>query len=327
MASLCLEGFAEWKSNCNGVGECYAQDYEEKQAMHRELDFPYACVLSIGDLSSSLIDCMKIGDKGDGIRFLDLKEFYLQPCEEMQKSHLLFIIFDSSIGEEVNLTLELADQARAAEILTMGICWVGNPIVSGTDQRWQILEQVRANMDSLAIVATTKDPSHRFQEHDKETPDSIVRKIARECQSIVHSLSYIFSHESFVGIDFEDVREALSGSGYAAIGVGDAQGDDRGVTACANAIEDLTNKGIDLRDVRGVSVKISGHYPSLNDFSDVMEHLESLFAEDCRVVVAAYWNDAVDDESLNVSLLVSGLTRESVGPLAELSARLERKAS
>lgn len=291
--------------------------------MHRELDFPYACVLCIGDFSLSLIDRMKIGDKGEGIRFVNMKDFDLQPCEGMQKSHLLFILFDSSIGEELNLTLELADQARAAEILTVGICCVGNPIVSGTDQRWQILEQLRANMDSLAIVATTKDPSLGFQEHDKETPDSLVR----ECQSIVHSLSYIFSHESFVGIDFEDVREALSGSGYAAIGVGHAQGDHRGVIACANAIEDLTNKGIDLRDVRGVSVKISGHDPSLNDFSDVMEHLESLFAEDCCIVAAAYWNDAVDDQSLNVSLLVSGLTRESVGPLAELSARLERKAS
>ena len=291
--------------------------------MHTELDFIHTRVVCIGDLSASLIDRMKVGDKGEGIEFVHLKEFDLKPCEGIQDSALLFIIFDSSIGEEVKLTLELAGQARAAEILTVGICCVGTPIVSGNDQRWQILEQLRANMDSLAIVVTTKDPSLGFQEHDKETPDSL----ARECQSIVHSLSYIFSHHGFVGIDFQDVREALSGSGYAAIGVGHAQGDDRGVTACANAINDLANKGIDLRDVRGVSVKISGHDPSLNDFSDVMEHLESLFAEDCCIVAAVYWNDAVDDQSLNVSLLVSGLTRESVGPLAELSARLERKAS
>jgi len=284
---------------------------------------PKICVAGVGDLSLSVLDCMMNSDKGEGIAFMHLKDCDLQSCEAIQRSHLLFIIFDSSIGEEMNLTLESADQARAAGILTVGICCIEDPIFSDTDQRWQILEQLRAKLDTLAIVASTKVPSLGFQKHENDTFDSM----ASECQSIVHSLSYIFSHKSFVGIDFEDVREALSGSGYAAIGIGHAQGDDRGVTACANAIEDLTNKGIDLQDVHGVSVKISGHHASLNDFSDVMEHLESSAAEDCPIVAAAYWEDPVDDESLSVSLLVSGLTRESISTTAGLPAQLERKVS
>jgi len=89
----------------------------------------------------------------------------------------------------------------------------------------------------------------------------------------------------------------------------------------------LTNKGIDLQDASGVSVKISGYRASLDDFSDVMEHLESLVAEDCRTVAAAYWEDSAVDESLSVSLLVTGLTRESVSTMAGLPGQLERRAS
>jgi len=291
--------------------------------MHKSTDCPYACVFGIGDLSQSLFDRMENGVKGNGIAFMHPNDFNLQAREALTKSHLVFIIFDPCIGQEVSLALDLANQARAARILTVGVCCIRDPIVSDNDQRWQILEQIRTNMDTLAIVSSTKHPSLGFQEREEEALDFI----ASECQSIVHSLSYIFSHKSFVGIDFEDVREALSGSGYAAIGIGHTQGDDRGVTACANAIEDLTNKGIDLHDVHGVSVKISGHHASLNEFSDVMEHLESSVAEDCRIVAAAYWEDPVDDESLSVSLLVSGLTRDSIATLAGQSATGERKAS
>lgn len=284
---------------------------------------PKMCVAGIGDFSVSVLDCMMNSYKGEGIAFMHLKDCDLQSCEAIQRWHLLFIIFDSSIGEEINLALEFSDQARAAGILTVGICCIEDPIGSGADQRWQILEQLRANMDTLAIVASTKGPSPRFKEHDTEVSDYIVK----ECQSIVHSLSYIFSHKSFVGIDFEDVREALSGSSYAAIGAGHGQGGERGVTACANAIEDLINKGIDLRDVRGISVKILGHHASLTDFSDVMEYLESLVTEECRIVAAAYWEDLVDDKSLKVSLLVSGLTRETVTTVPGRFSGFERKAS
>lgn len=291
--------------------------------MHRKADSSYTCVLCIGDFSSSLIDCLENSVKGEAIPFMHLKEFDLQASEALQKSHLLFIIVDSPVGDKVSLALELAGRARTAGILTVGICCIEDSIISDADQRWQILEQLRANMDTLAIVASTKGPSPRFKEHDTEASDYMVK----ECQSIVRSLTYIFSNKSFVGIDFEDVREALSGSGYAAIGMGHAQGNDRGVTACANAIEDLIYKGIDLRDVHGVSVKISGHHASLDDFSDVTEHLESLVAEDCRVVAAAYWEDLVDDESLSVSFLVSGLTRDSIATLAGQSETLDRKAS
>src|SRR5690606_13905882 len=181
--------------------------------------------------------------------------------------------------------LDLATRVRAGGILTLGMCCVEESIVSDTDSRWRSMEKLRSAVDTLAIVASTKVPSLGFQKRENDTFDSM----ASECQSIVHSLSYIFSHKCFVGIDFEDVREALSGSGYVAIGIGHAQGDDRGVTACANAIEDLTNKSIDLQDVHGVSVKISGHHASLNDFSDVMEHLEFSDPENWPNVTAAFW--------------------------------------
>jgi len=280
------------------------------------------CV-AVGHSSLAVVDSMASSDSTEGVGYFHVTKLYADLYREILQCHLLFIVIDSTIGDELHLALDLATRVRAAGILTLGMCCVEESIVSDTDSRWRSLEKLRSAVDTLAIVASTKVPSLGFQKRENDTFDSM----ASECQSIVHSLSYIFSHKSFVGIDFEDVREALSGSGYAAIGIGHAQGDDRGVTACANAIEDLTNKGIDLQDVHGVSVKISGHHASLNDFSDVMEHLESSAAEDCPIVAAAYWEDPVDDESLSVSLLVSGLTRESISTTAGLPAQLERKVS
>lgn len=259
----------------------------------------------------------------EGVEFISSMKYDWRVQDKILRYDVLFIMFDSEIGDEMAFALQLAGQARAAGILTLSICCVEDPMASDASQRWQILEQLRSNVDALAIVVNSNNPSIVSQEREMKLPYSI----ADECRSIVHALSYIFSHRSYVGIDFGDVREVLSGSSYAAIGAGHAQGANRGVIACNYATQDLTNKGIDLRGAHGVSVKISGHQASLDDFSDAMEYLESLVLQECRIVAAAYWEDVSVDESLSITILVSGLTRESVATMVDGSAVVVKTAS
>lgn len=234
------------------------------------------------------------------------------------QSDLLFILVDSVTGDDAQLGVHLANHAKSGSIVTVGICCIEDPIVSAADQRWQFLEQFRRYVDSVVIVTNVNQPSLANPEHENHLSYSV----ADECQSIVHSLSYIFSHRTMVGVDLADLRQMLSGSSYAVFGKGHASGTNRATIACDNAIQVIVNKGVVLKQVLGVYVQMVDCKRDLNEFTEVGDHVDPFLAEDCILVVAYYLNNLSPDDVLRLGILACGLTRDDVVAMFGRAAKM-----
>lgn len=123
----------------------------------------------------------------------------------------------------------------------------------------------------------------------------------------VQGIAELITRPGLMNVDFADVRTVMSEMGYAMMGSGVAQGEDRSEKAAEQAISSPLLEDIDLSGARGVLVNITAGFDlRLDEFETVGNTVREFASDNATVVIGTSLDPNMKDE-LRVTVVATGI--------------------
>jgi len=123
----------------------------------------------------------------------------------------------------------------------------------------------------------------------------------------VQGIAELITRPGLMNVDFADVRTVMSEMGYAMMGSGVSQGEDRAEEAAEMAISSPLLEDIDLSGARGVLVNITaGLDLRLDEFETVGNTIRAFASDNATVVIGTSLDPEMND-TLRVTVVATGI--------------------
>lgn len=123
----------------------------------------------------------------------------------------------------------------------------------------------------------------------------------------VQGIAELITRPGLMNVDFADVRTVMSEMGYAMMGSGKAQGEDRAEKASETAISSPLLEDIDLSGARGVLVNITAGFDlRLDEFETVGNTVRAFASDNATMVIGTSLDPNMNDE-LSVTVVATGI--------------------
>lgn len=195
--------------------------------------------------------CGGFAERGIGAARESLKEIK----EELMKSNLVFIIAGMGGGSGTGAAPVVAEATREAGILTIGCVLL--PFSYEVLRRKKAISGIKAlaaQCDSLVVIDNSK-----LRDIAGSLPLREGFAVANEfVGNFIRNITETITQASLVNLDYSDLRSVVERGGISAMGMGEAEGENR----IENAVEQaLSTPLLDVSDIStayGVLVHISG---------------------------------------------------------------------
>lgn len=235
-------------------------------------------------------------------------ESHHDEIEEMVKgADMVFITAGEGGGTGTGAAPVIAEIARGVGALTIGV--VTRPFgFEGRRRAVQAdtgVQKLKEKVDTLIVI-----PNDRLLTVANEKTSVInAFKMADEVLlQGVSGITNLITTPGLINTDFADVKMVLSNAGSALMGIGQASGDDRAVTAAKAAISSpLLEAAID--GARGVLLSITG--PSsmgLFEMNAAAEIIHGVAHADANIIFGTVVDDEIGDE-IRVTVIAAGFDR------------------
>lgn len=229
-------------------------------------------------------------------------------AELVEGADLVFVTCGMGGGTGTGGSSTVASIARESGALTVGI--VSRPFKFEGRRRGKVaiegINQLRENVDTLIVI-----PNDRLLDIVSETTslqDSflLADEILRQA---VTGISELILKPGLINLDFADVKMVMENSGTALIGLGEASGESRAVSAVQQAIQSpLLESSID--GARGVLINfIGGRDMSLQEVNQAAELISDRVDEDANIIFGATMDEEKRDR-VRVMILATGFKVE-----------------
>lgn len=229
------------------------------------------------------------------------------------KSHIegadmVFIAAGMGGGTGTGAAPVIAKIARELGILTLGI--VSTPFASEGAKRKQNAEDgiknLREFVDTMIIIPNEKlkeifsnlsllDAFHRA--------DNVLYEAAKAVSDIINIPGYI-------NVDFADVRTVMQNMGYAHMGIGVAEGENRAIHAARAAINNPLLSDINLSGCQSMLINITaGHDITMAEFDEISNVIVSETGSAANIIMGLLFDDKMSGK-ISVTLIATGLQRD-----------------
>ncbi len=196
--------------------------------------------------------------------------------------HLLFLVFDPDEADRLNAAVEIATLAAGMpDMVTVAI--------GALPTAWQ------GKLGALLTLPGEESGKYLLL--------------------VVGGLAAILRQEGYVGVDYMAVREIFSPRTVCSIGIGSAQGADRGPSAVHEALQQMAGLGCAMGDATGAIVILSAAKGSLRlaESKTTMSFIRSLADPSCLMIYGNYYDTAVGD-ALRVTVIASRASKTTGAP-------------
>ncbi len=164
------------------------------------------------------------------------------------------------------------------------------------------LEKLRENVDTLIVI-----PNDKLLELVPNVSIVTAFKIADEILvNAVKGISELITKEQLINLDFADVKAVMSDGGYAMIGIGESDTENRAQEAVNKALNNPL-LDIDIEGARGALILVTGGADlSLKEAKEVIHAVTSKLDKSARVI----WGASIEPELgdvLRVMIIVTGV--------------------
>ncbi len=223
----------------------------------------------------------------------------------LEDTDLLFITAGMGGGTGTGAIPIIAEQARKRGILTIGI--VTTPFTFEGKLRTvranMGIEKLKPNVNSLIVISNDKllantEKNVSILDAFKMT-DDILRQGIQSVTDLINTVGTI-------NVDFADVKTTLSYEGYAYMGIGEADGENKIIDATNSALNNpLTQNAID--DAKGVIFNIKGSEDiGLDEINRSAEIIAERVNPDANVIFGTVIDESLGDKVV-VTIVATGV--------------------
>lgn len=172
------------------------------------------------------------------------------------------------------------------------------------------ISEMQKYVDSMIIVPNEKlfaniDPSTSSRDAFKMIDEVLLQA--------VQGISEVITKPGEVNIDFNDIRKVMCHSGKTLIGIGEATGTGRHLTAAHQAISSPLLENADIRGAKGFIVHFSAQENlTLVEQGEVMSLIRQ-YASNNSVIMFGYSYDPTLEDTFKVTVIATGFKSEPAG--------------
>ena len=222
---------------------------------------------------------------------------------------MLFITAGFGGGTGTGASPVIAKIAKEMDILTVGVVtkpfkWEGDERSSLAEQGLRDLEQ---QVDSLIVI-----PNDRLQSLGKKLTvfnafDAANDVLLNSVQGIVELITV----PGVINLDFADVKAVMGKKGRSIMGSAVASGPDRARLAVEKAINSPLLEDINLEGASGILLNVTvGSDLEISEFNQIGDIVQGYAAEKSKVIVGTALSNDLENDSIRVTLVATGLNTE-----------------
>lgn len=125
----------------------------------------------------------------------------------------------------------------------------------------------------------------------------------------VAGISEMITSPGLINLDFADVRNMMSITGMAMMGIGESKGSDRARVAVEQAISSPLLDDVSLRGARGVLVNITTAPDclALDEYEEIMAVVNEYASPDAELKYGTAEDTSLDEDAIRVTIIATGL--------------------
>lgn len=225
--------------------------------------------------------------------------------EALKGADMVFVTAGMGGGTGTGASAVVAETARELGILTAAV--VTRPFLFEGNKRSRNAEQgikeLKKNVDAIIIIHNNRI----LDITEKNTPWLQALNLANDVlRQAVKGISDLILVPGLINQDFADIKTILSDSGRALMGIGNAEGENRAVTAARMAIKSPLLEETSIDGAKGLLINITGG-PSLS-FHEVHEAaslIRDAAHEDAEIIFGSVIDSDLE-EKIVVTVIATG---------------------
>jgi cell division protein FtsZ len=225
-------------------------------------------------------------------------------------SHMVFITAGMGGGTGTGAAPVIARASREQGILTVGV--VTKPFHFEGARRMRIaeagIEELQQYVDTLIIIPN----QNLFRVANEKTTFAQAFAMADQVlHSGVRGITDLMVMPGLINLDFADVRTVMNEMGKAMMGTGEADGEERALTAAEAAINNPLLDEVSMKGARGVLINITGGMDmTLFEVDEAANRIRSEVDPDANIIVGSTFDERLEGR-MRVSVVATGIEAEA----------------
>ena len=250
--------------------------------------------------------------------------------EHLTGSHMMFVTAGMGGGTGTGAAPVIAEAARELGILTIGV--VTKPFNFEGQRRMRLAEagivELQKVVDTLLIIPN----QNLFRVAVENTTFADAFALADQVlYSGVACISDLIVKEGLINLDFADVRTVMREKGKAMMGMGEASGEKRVLSAAEAAISNPLIEDPSIKRASGLLISITGGKDlTLFEVDQAATRIREEADQDANIIVGANFDESLDGV-VRVSVVATGIdnpdaARQTHNDSRRIAGRTERSA-
>ena len=250
--------------------------------------------------------------------------------EHLTGSHMMFVTAGMGGGTGTGAAPVIAEAARELGILTIGV--VTKPFNFEGQRRMRLAEagivELQKVVDTLLIIPN----QNLFRVAVENTTFADAFALADQVlYSGVACITDLIVKEGLINLDFADVRTVMREKGKAMMGMGEASGEKRVLSAAEAAISNPLIEDPSIKRASGLLISITGGKDlTLFEVDQAATRIREEADQDANIIVGASFDESLDGV-VRVSVVATGIdnpdaARQTHNDSRRIAGRTERSA-
>ena len=232
-------------------------------------------------------------------------------ARHLEGTHMVFITAGMGGGTGTGAAPVIARMARERGVLTVGV--VTKPFTFEGARRGKAADAGIAELQSYVDTLIVIPNQNLFRLANERTGWKEAFKMADNVLYMgVRGVTDLMMAPGLVNLDFADIRTVMAEMGKAMMGTGEAEGDNRAITAAELAISNPLLEDTSMAGARGLLINITGGEDmTLFEVDQAANRIRQEVADDANII----FGSAVDENltgRVRVSVVATGIDTQTV---------------